>query len=335
MSQTAILARTARLSLPYLPGLAAATAIATVAFLIAPLLGRMLSPLILAILIGMGIRAAAGPLPRLRPGGIFAQKRLLRFAIVLLGLQISVAHLAALGFSGLGIVLAAVAATMILMMWLASLLGVDPRLGAMIAAGTSICGASAVIAASAVAQGRDEDMAYAVGIVTLFGSLAMFVYPLLQPLLGLAPQAYGIWAGASIHEVAQVAAATYHAGEVSGEFGLITKLARVILLAPMLVLLGYWLNGRGGSYARNAPFPWFVVGFVAMIGVNSAIALPPDLKQVLARSSSFLLTVALAGLGLELNLRGLLAPGLRPLAVGAIGTLFISLLCLGLLSLLP
>lgn len=329
-----MLANSARQLLSYLPGLLATGAIAGVAFSIAPLLNRMVSPLILAILIGVAIRAVAGPIPLLKAGGVFAQKKLLRFAIILLGLQISVSQLLELGLGGLAIVLLVVAATMVLMIWLARCFGVDPRLGALIAAGTSICGASAVIAAGTVVQGRDEDVAYALGIVTLFGSVAMFVYPLLQPMLELSAREYGVWAGASIHEVAQVAAATYHASAESGEYGLITKLARVILLAPMLVLLGYWVNGRGGDYAQTVPFPWFVVGFVAMIGVNSVFTLSPDIKFQMARISSFLLTVALAGLGMELHLRGLMAAGARPLLVGALGTLFIAFLSLGLLLVL-
>jgi uncharacterized integral membrane protein (TIGR00698 family) len=326
-----MLAISTRQLFAHLPGLAVTGGIAAASFAIAPLLNRVLSPLILAILIGVAIRAMLGPLPLVKTGSVFAQKKLLRLAIILLGLQISVSQLLELGATGLIIVLLVVAATMIFMIWLAQRLGLDPRLGALIAAGTSICGASAVIATGNVVQGREEDVAYALGIVTLFGSIAMFVYPLLQPLLGLGAQEYGFWAGASIHEVAQVAAATYHASAEAGEFGLITKLARVILLAPMLVLLGYWINGRGGSYAQNAPFPWFVIGFIAMIAVNSLIALSPDFKFQVARISSFLLTVALAGLGMELHMRGLMAAGARPLLVGALGTLFIALLSLALL----
>ena len=113
----------------------------------------------------------------------------------------------------------------------------------MIAAGTSICGASAVIATNTVTNGDDEDVAYAVACVTIFGSVAMFAYPLLPTLLHLDPHAFGLWSGASIHEIAQVVAATFQDGKRAGEFGTIAKLSRVMLLAPVVIVLG-WLASR-------------------------------------------------------------------------------------------
>src|SRR5690606_19143770 len=143
-------------------------------------------------------------------------------------------------------------------------LGVDRKLSELIAAGTSICGASAVIATNTVTKAPDEDVAYAVACVTIFGSIAMFTYPLLPGLLGLDPQAFGLWAGASIHEIAQVVAAAFQGGEQAGQFGTIAKLSRVMFLAPMVIGLGILsVRSAADDAAKgrsNVAIPWFVIG---------------------------------------------------------------------------
>ena len=140
------------------------------------------------------------------------------------------------------------------------MIGVDRKLSQLIAAGTSICGASAVIATNTVTEAHDEDVAYAVACVTVFGSIAMFVYPLLPGLLHLDAHAYGLWAGASIHEIAQVMAAAYQDGQQAGDAAAIAKLSRVAMLAPVVIVLGILAarnmtsGDRVGSSAK-APMP--------------------------------------------------------------------------------
>ncbi len=129
-------------------------------------------------------------------------------------------------------------ATFAFTIWTGKWLGVAPKLAQLIAAGTSICGASAVIATNTVTSADDEDVAYSVACVTVFGSVAMFSYPLLRGLVHLDPQSFGLWAGASIHEIAQVVAAAFQDGQKAGEFGTIAKLSRVMLLAPMVIAIG-------------------------------------------------------------------------------------------------
>ncbi len=172
----------------------------------------------------------------------------------------------------MAVIAATLAATFVVTTLLGRLLGVEAKLTQLIAAGTSICGASAVIATNSVTEGSDEDVAYAVACVTVFGSLSMFLYPVLPALLHLDPHRYGLWAGASIHEIAQVVAATFQNGREAGDFGTIAKLSRVALLAPMVILLGLVAARRRPQGARPAggiPVPWFVLGFLALIGVNS------------------------------------------------------------------
>jgi uncharacterized integral membrane protein (TIGR00698 family) len=199
----------------------------------------------------------------------------------------------------------------------------------LIAAGTSICGASAVIATNTVTRARDEDVAYAVACVTVFGSIAMFTYPLLPGLLHLSSHDYGLWAGASIHEIAQVVAAAFQNGKDSGEFGTIAKLSRVMMLGPVVITLGLAANWRARNNAQDTsgakvPLPWFVAGFIALVGINSVIAVPAEIRTAIALATTFLLAMALAAMGLETDIAKLRAKGIRPLVLALAAFLFIA-----------
>jgi uncharacterized integral membrane protein (TIGR00698 family) len=318
-----------------LPGLALTCAIASVAYGIRhiPGLGNF-SPMIIAILLGMALHNTIGTPVLARAGVVFSLKRLLRLAIVLLGLQLTAQQVAAVGATGMAIILVTLLSTFLVTKALGRLFGVERGLAELIAAGTSICGASAVIAANTVTRAADEDVAYAVACVTVFGSLSMFLYPALPGLLHLDAHHFGLWSGASIHEVAQVVAAAFQDGRDAGEFGTIAKLSRVMLLAPLVLGLGFVATRRGRNEVRGrAPLPWFVFGFIALIGVNSLGVVPLEAKQVLVPATTFLLTVALAAMGLETDIGKLRARGLRPLALGAASWVFISGFSLALIEL--
>ena len=183
-----------------LPGLLLTATIAGTAFALRQTPGlSTFSPMILAILIGIGFHNLIGTPKRARPGVVFSLRRILRFAIILLGLQLTAAQVIEVGPKGMGVIALTLLGTFLFTNWLGRVLGVDRRLSELIAAGTSICGASAVVAMNTVTGARDEEVAYAVACVTVFGSIAMFAYPLLPGLLNLDPRAYGLWAGASIH----------------------------------------------------------------------------------------------------------------------------------------
>jgi len=300
------------------------------------------SALILAIVLGMIVRNTVGVPAVAQVGVSFCLKKVLRLAIILLGLQLSFVQVAQVGGRGFGVVAAALVATFLFTTWLGRRMGVDRKLTQLIAAGSSICGASAVIATNVVTEGSDEDVAYGVACVTVFGSLSMFLYPLLPRLLHLSPVAFGLWAGASIHEVAQVIAAAFQDGQASGQFATISKLTRVMLLAPMVLTLGV-LAARGKAKAegvvggrldlKKVPIPWFVLGFVAMIGFNTLNILPPHIKALVITANQFLLAVSLAAMGLETSVAKLKEKGLKPLALGAAAWLFISAFSLGLVRL--
>lgn len=323
-----------------LPGLALAALIAATSFALRHLPGLgVVSPLILAILIGMGFHNLIGTPAAARPGAAFAMRRVLRAGIVLLGLQLTLQQVIAVGGMGVAVIAATLLATFAFTTWLGRVLGVDAGLAQLIAAGSSICGASAVIATNTVTCARDEDVAYAVACVTIFGSLSMVLMPLAGGALGMGAHAYGLWTGASIHEVAQVVAAAYARGQEAGEFGTIAKLTRVMMLAPTVLMLGHAaarrLRRTGGEATQaKPPVPWFVLGFVGMVLLASTGWVPPAAQPAATATTQFLLATALAAMGLETDIRKLAAAGLRPALLGAGSWIFVSLLSLGLVLML-
>lgn len=293
-----------------------------------------LSPLVVAMVLGMALRNLVGTPGAARPGIGFSLRRVLRFAIVLLGFQLTLEQLRAVGLPGVAVIAVVLAATFAFTRWAGRALGVEARLAELIAAGTSVCGASAVIATNTVTRGTDEDVAYAIACVTVFGSLSMIAMPLLGEMLAMGPAHYGIWVGATVHEVAQVVGAGFQHGPEAGQAATVAKLSRVMLLAPLILVLGT-LARRGGKAAHGAaPTPWFVLGFIAVVLLNSALPLPEPLHAEVVALTAFLLTMALAAMGLETDIRKLRAKGIRPLALGALAWLFISTLGLGLVALL-
>jgi uncharacterized integral membrane protein (TIGR00698 family) len=329
VSNADVVAPNIKRALAVLPGLLMASVVAASAYWLRELPGmKTFSPLILAILIGTVFHNLVGTPAIARPGAAFSMRRLLRFGVVLLGFQLTASQIVEVGYRDFLIIAATLAVTFVFTVWMGRLLGVERKLAQLIAAGTSICGASAVIATNTVTNGDDEDVAYAVACVTIFGSVAMFAYPLLPGLLHLDPHAYGLWTGASVHEIAQVVAAAFQYGRSAGEFGTIAKLSRVMLLAPVVIALG-WIASRNAvsrapaSVARP-PMPWFVLGFVAVVGLNSLVNIPVAARAEIAAVTTFLLSVALAAMGLETDIRKLAARGARPALLGALAFLFIA-----------
>lgn len=337
---TALVQGTSRL----IPGLILAGIVSAAAMALHSLPGfGWASPLILAIIIGVLVNSAL-PLPVvIRPGLAFSLKRLLRIGVALLGLQVTLAQVATLGISGVVVIAVALGGTFLFTLTLGRLLGVPRNLTRLIAAGTSICGASAVVAADAVVEAEDADVAYAVGMVTLFGTISMLAFPVIGTTIGLNAHDYGLWTGSAIHEVAQVVAAAYQHGTAAGDMGTIAKLTRVMMLVPVILLLGVSLHrerqaqmepdkdGADGVSGKRAkiPMPWFAVGFLILTGVASMNILPTPVLHGFASLDQILLTVALAAMGLSTHLGSVLRRGLRPLVLSAAASVCIACLALG------
>lgn len=290
-----------------------------------------LNPVVVALVAGMALRGAIGLPAPLRPGAAFTVRPVLRAAIVILGLQVTPGQLLHLGAGALALAVAVVALTIPFAIWLGRRLGVSPELSQLIGAGTGICGASAIVAANQVVRGRQEDVAYALAVVTLFGTAALLAYPTLATLLHLEPHVFGVWAGASIHEVVQAVGAAAAGGPQAAEAGTITKLARVVLLAPAILALGWWVRrGSAEPGAVKAPVPWFALGFLLLVALGGTGLVPPTAVHWSVIAVPLMMGAAVAALGLNTDLRALRQRGVRPLLVGLFTTLFIA--AIGLLG---
>lgn len=320
------------------PGIALTTALAILALLLNQIFeSHFFNPLLIAILLGILVKNLMGLSSVYQPGIKFALKRILKLAVVLLGLRLSLGEVLAIGPIGLGIVAISSVSTFYLTCWLGRWFSVNPKLTQLIAVGTSICGASAVVATNAVVDSSEEDMTYAIAVVTGFGTLAMLLYPLLPNLLHLTPEAFGIWCGASVHEVAQVIATAFQHGIVSGEVAMVTKLSRVLLLVPIVLSLG-WSSKRAAQSQfqpgrLQVPIPWFVVLFLLLVLANSFQIFPALLQQSVLQFNQFLLCISLVAMGLETNLHRLRRIGPKPIYLAAFSWLFLAAMSLGLIML--
>ena len=319
------------------PGLALTGGIACASYALrmAPGVDK-LSPMILSVLLGAVIHNSAGAIAGTGAGVNFSLRRILRFSIILIGLQITAQQAAQVGLGGIVMIAVGLVATLAATLAMGRLIGVSRGLSLLIGVGTAICGASAIVAAKASTGGKDDDAAYAVAGVTLFGTIAMFLYPALQGVLHLSDASYGLWAGASVHEVAQAVFAAGQGGPEALQIGTIAKLTRVAMMAPVIILLGELSAhfGFAGEGARGKPeFPWFLIGFLALAGLNSLIAIPTEISGPIRTATTFLLSMAMAAMGLHTNLRQVFSAGLRPLALGLFASVFISLTVLAMIKL--
>jgi uncharacterized integral membrane protein (TIGR00698 family) len=325
--------------LAWVPGLALALGLAAAATALHDLHWlHDLSPAALAILLGIALRRVVSLSPRLRPGLDIALRALLRGAVILLGLQVTFGEIASLGVQTLAIVLGSLAVCFLGTEFLGRRLGVEPKLARLIATGTSICGASAVVAANSVTRGRDEDVAYALAIVTALGTLAMFVLPALAPLLGLPQTQAGIWFGSSIHEVAQVVGAATAIGDRTVGVATIAKMARIVTLAPIVLMMAaaarrQLRRSETAEIHARAPMPWFVLGFLALAAVASFGVVPHPVTHDAGLAAGFMLAAALGAMGFGIDLRALRRMGLRPFVLACSSWTLLAAVSLGLILL--
>ena len=325
-----------------LPGIGLAAVLALLALTIgrAPWLqANGISALTLAIVLGM--LAGNTIYPRFAAaaasGVAFSKQTLLRAGIILYGLRLTFQDIAAVGMAGVIIDALVLSSTFALAWWAGTrVFGLDRKTALLIGAGSSICGAAAVMAAEPVVRGRAEQVTVAVSTVVVFGTLAIFLYPALYrlnahyQLFPVTPAGYGIFAGSTIHEVAQVVAAGRAVTEAAANTAVITKMVRVMMLAPFLIILSTYLSRQRTPDAgrdlecvepaskRRIVMPWFALGFVAVAAVNSAVVLPHSFVTSAITLDTLLLAMAMAALGVTTQVAAIRTAGIKPLGLAAL-----------------
>jgi uncharacterized integral membrane protein (TIGR00698 family) len=326
------------------PGILLSAAVAVAAVLSAPIVARVfpIPAMVLALLLGIVLNqlAARGIFG---PGLAFCVKKLLRWAVALLGLRIALGDIWALGLWTPLLVVMAMAATIVFSLWLARRLGQSDGYGALAGAATAVCGASATLATSTVVPsypGKEADIVFVVVAVNALSTVAMVLYPPLCALLGFDQQLTGVMLGGTIHDVAQVVGAGYAVSEGAGNTAVIVKLFRVFLLLPVVLAIGWWFTRRGLQHGEaGVPVPVFALVFLALCLVNSAMAglpAPPPVyaavKEALSTVSTWGLLIAIGALGLGTSLKAIAAIGWRHVAtVSATTVLILAFTTLGLL----
>ncbi|WP_269938124.1 YeiH family protein [Arthrobacter sp. HY1533] len=310
----------------YAPGLllcAAAVAVAMAAGAFLP----GVSPLIIAIVLGITLTNVVRLPAAMAPGITFAAKKLLRLGIVFLGLQLVLSDIVSLGAPMLVVIVCIVAGGIFGTLLMGRLLKMRRAQVLLIACGFSICGAAAVAGVEGVTDAEEEDVVTAVALVVIFGTLMIPAIPLAGSLLGMDPELNGMWAGGSIHEIAQVVAAGGIIGGGALGAAVVVKLARILLLAPVVAILSLRQrrcgNARPGE-KRPPIVPLFIVGFLAMVLLRSTIDLPDTLVQAGGLAQTALLSAAMFALGCGVKIRNLMGVGVRPFILAAASTVLVS-----------
>jgi uncharacterized integral membrane protein (TIGR00698 family) len=325
-----------------LPGLMLTGCIALLSLYAGARIGYV-TPLVVAMGIGILFRNAFILPSVYKAGIIFSMRRVLRFAVALLGVRITFDQILGLGWQGIVIALLPLMLTFICTVFVGRMVKVNPSQTLLIATGTSICGASAIMTVGAVTKSKSDDIMVAVSSITVFGSLLMLTYPLAynSNLLGFNAEQYGMWAGSSIHEVAQVIAAAFGGGNTAGEIGTMIKLTRVAALVPFAFILSYLASrklinaGDQGVETGEVKFPYFILGFLGMVILNSNSFFTPQAVNWIESFDVFLLTMSMGAMGLETDFGKLLKIGFAPFFLSIFSTGFISLVSFLLILFIP
>ncbi|MFM0327302.1 YeiH family protein [Caballeronia glebae] len=292
--------------------------------------GLGISPLIVGIVAGAiyGNALRHGMPDSWAAGVNFSARKLLRIAVAFFGLRVSLQEIAQVGMSGFTVSVLVVVSTLAIGTWAGmKLMKLDRDTALLTAAGSAICGAAAVLAFESTLQSKPHKSAMAVGSVVLFGTLSMFLYPLALNAgwLHLDTLGAGLFFGGTIHEVAQVVGAASNVSPEATHIATIVKMTRVMLLVPVLLVIGFWINRSRNASAEGAAqgkgkiaVPWFALGFLALVVVNSLNVLPDVATSTINTLDTFALTMAMTALGMETRIAQIRQAGPRALATGAI-----------------
>jgi uncharacterized integral membrane protein (TIGR00698 family) len=327
-----------RAVLPGVGCVAAVTAGATLLGGVAPLVGAP----VFAVVSGIAIAVVRTPAPGLGPGIAFTSKKVLQGAIVVMGLGLSLGQVLSIGARCLPVLLGTLAAALG-MAWAAGrLLGLRGDARTLIGVGTAICGASAIAATDAVIGADEADVSYSIATIFTFNVAAVLLYPSFGHLLGLSQHAFGLWAGTAINDVSSVVAASTIYGHAAASYAVIVKLTRTLAIIPVCLGLAA-IRRRRARDATQAPqarrvtvrriVPVFILAFIAAVAANTTGLIPAGWHHGLSDLSTWMITAALAAIGLSTDVRHIPRAGLRPLALGAILWATVGLTSLGLQAL--
>jgi uncharacterized integral membrane protein (TIGR00698 family) len=291
----------------------------------------VVSAVAIAIVLGILVRNLVGLPAACRPGVALGARRLLRIGIALMGAQLGAAQVLETGARALLVVATCILLALVVVRLISVRLGLSERLATLLGVGTSICGVSAIVAASPLIDAKEEETSLAVATITVFGLLAVLAYPLVGRMLGLSDIFFGTWAGTAVNDTSQVLATGLIYSQPAAQVATVVKLTRNLFMAPVIVGLSTWYVARSSRAAARrlswwSVVPGFLLAFLALAALNSAGAFPPPALRVFREASAALLVVALAGVGLETDIAAIRRIGPRPFYAGLAAAAFMAVI---------
>ena len=293
---------------------------------------------VIALFIGMLVNAFYKPNDITAPGIKFTSKKILKFAIILLGASLNISTVLTVGRFSLTVMLFTLATCFGLGALIGKALGLNWKTSSLINAGTGICGGSAIAAIAPVIEATDMDIAYGLSATFLFDTIMIVVFPLLGRAMGLSDAAFGLWAGTAVNDTSSVVATGYAFSEAAGDFATMVKLTRTLAIIPaVLVFAAIQIHLKKKAQAENSGvkvriakiIPWFILGFLAMSALTSLGLIPTAVAAVLKSVSKFLMVAALAAIGLNTDFRALCRSGAKPMLHGFIVSALVVLVAIG------
>ena len=315
------------------PGFGLALIIAAVAKWLESLLPiHLIGASVIALFIGMLINHFWKPSAMLSGGLKFTSKKILKFAIILLGASLSIGTILEVGKLSLTVMFFTLLTCFGGGYFVGKALGLNWKLSNLISAGTGICGGSAIAAIAPVIDAEDSDIAYAISATFLFDMAMIVLFPIMGQAMGLSDMAYGLWAGTAVNDTSSVVAAGYAYSEAAGDFATMVKLTRTLSIIPTVIVFALIeVNikrkaalGAGSSKEIKTNvkftkiFPWFILGFIALAIINSFGVIPTSVSGTLKTLSKFLMIAALAAIGLNTSFKDMKKSGIQPMVHGFI-----------------
>ena len=315
------------------PGLALAAAIAVAAAVTGRFVPLVGAPVV-AVVLGVSIAAWIRPGPRFVPGIAVGGTRVLQLSVVVLGSQLSLGQIARVGAGSAPVMVGTLAAALVAAYWIGRWLRVPGDLRTLIGVGTGVCGASAIAAVTPVIGAAGVEVAYAVSTIFLFNVSAVVIFPIVGHLLGLSQHAFGLFAGTAVNDMSSVVATATTYGSVATSYAIVVKLTRTLFIIPislgLAVLTARRTQGDRPTVRISRLVPRFLIGFLIVAAANTLGLIPGAAHPALSQLSVFLITVALAAVGLSTDVAGLRRAGHRPLVLGGALWIVVSLTSLGL-----
>lgn len=301
-----------------IPGIFIAVILAVPAWLIGKAVPIIGSP-VLGMLFGMII--TFWKRPQIFDEGIkYTSKKLLQYAIILLGFEMNLFNVFKVGKQTLLLMIFTLSAAFLTAFLFGKLLKLDYNTKTLIGVGSAICGGSAIAAAAPVIKAKDEEIARSISTIFLFNVIAAFLFPFLGHLLGMTDHTFGLWAGTAVNDTSSVVAAGYAFSDSAGNLAVIVKLTRTLMIVPITLILAFITSKRStdksSDYNFIKIFPWFVLGFIAASVIRTFLPVPTEITHFLSQTGKFIIVMAMTAIGLNTNIIKLIKNGLKPILLG-------------------